>query len=86
MADADLAGPRLTWAKYLAHRLAGACGRRRNIRIAVTRGLAHVLTGYIEGDVIRHTEIFTPLRALDLPVSHTITVLEEMGSEIGRRR
>ncbi|MFD8148433.1 hypothetical protein [Streptomyces sp. NPDC059708] len=41
--------------------------------------LALVLTGYVEGDVIRHTEIFAPLRALDLPVGHTITVLEEMG-------
>jgi integrase len=38
-----------------------------------------ILTGYVEGDVIRHTEIFALLRALDLPVGHTVTVLDEMG-------
>lgn len=79
LADADLASPWLTWAKYLAHRLAEARGWGRNVRFAVNRGLALVLTGYVEGDVIRHTEIFALLRALDLPVGHTVTVLEEMG-------
>ncbi|MFV5999025.1 hypothetical protein ACNPQM_43780 [Streptomyces sp. NPDC056231] len=79
LADSDLASPWLAWAKYLAHRLAEARGWGRGIRFAVNRGLAIVLTGYVDGDVIRHTEIFTPLRALDLPVGHTITVLEEMG-------
>ncbi|MEU2592246.1 hypothetical protein ABZ649_05045 [Streptomyces albidoflavus] len=78
-ADADLASPCLTWAKYLAHRFAEARGWGRNIRFAVNRGLAVVLTGHVEGDVIRHTEIFSPLRALDLPVGHIVTVLEEMG-------
>lgn len=78
-AAADLASPWLTWAKYLAHRLAEARGWGRNIRFAVNRGLALVLTGYIEGDGIRHSEIFTPFRARDLPVGHTVTVLQEMG-------
>lgn len=77
--DADLASPWLAWAKYLAHRFAEARGWGRNIRFAVNRGLAIVLTGHVEGDVIRHTEVFSPLRALDLPVGHIITVLEEMG-------
>lgn len=75
----DLINPWLTWAKYLAHRLAEARGWGRNIRFAVNRGLALVLTGYVEGDVIRHSEIFAPLRARDLPVGHTVAVLEEMG-------
>ncbi|MEV0492264.1 hypothetical protein [Streptomyces atratus] len=78
-AAADLAGPWLAWAKHLAHQLAEARGWGRGIRFAVNRGLAIVLTGYTEGDVIRHSEIFTPLRALDLRVGHVITVLEEMG-------
>ncbi|MFB7189400.1 hypothetical protein ACFCZT_29690 [Streptomyces sp. NPDC056230] len=78
-AHVDLGSPWLTWAKYLAHRLAEARGWGRNIRFAVNRGLALVLTGYVEGDVIRHSEIFTPLRARDLPVGHTVTVLREMG-------
>ncbi|RPF30164.1 phage integrase family protein [Streptomyces sp. Ag109_G2-6] len=78
-ADAALASPWLARAKYLAHRLAEARGWGRNIRFAVNRGLAVVLTGHVEGDVIRHTEIFSPLRALDLPVGHIVTVLEEMG-------
>ncbi|GHF91645.1 hypothetical protein GCM10018790_80920 [Kitasatospora xanthocidica] len=38
-----------------------------------------MLTGYVEGDVVRHTEIFVPSRALDLSVGHIVTVLEEMG-------
>ncbi|MEW2729102.1 tyrosine-type recombinase/integrase [Streptomyces albidoflavus] len=75
----DLTNPWLTWAKYLAHRLAEARGWGRNIRFAVNRGLALLLTRYVEGDVIRHSEIFTPLRSRDLPVGHVITVLEEMG-------
>ncbi|MFE3645670.1 hypothetical protein [Streptomyces sp. NPDC059169] len=79
LADADLSSPWLAWAKYLAHRLAETRGWGRNIRFAVNRGLALVLTGHVEGDVIRHTEIFAPLRALDLPVGHTVTVLDEMG-------
>ncbi|MFJ7496859.1 hypothetical protein ACIQZB_38070 [Streptomyces sp. NPDC097727] len=78
-AAADLASPWLAWAKYLAHQFAEARGWGCGIRFAVNRGLAIVLTGYAEGDVIRHSEIFTPLRALDLRVGHVITVLEEMG-------
>ncbi|MFJ2420466.1 hypothetical protein [Streptomyces brevispora] len=75
----DLTSRWLTWAKYLAYRLAEARGWGRNIRFAVNRGLALPLTGYVEGDVIRHSEIFAPLRSRDLPVGHVITVLEEMG-------
>ncbi|MFE1932775.1 hypothetical protein ACFW95_20945 [Streptomyces sp. NPDC059474] len=78
-ADIDLDSPWLAWAKYLAHRLAEARGWGRGIRFAVNRGLALVLTGYVEGDLIRHSEIFAPLRALDLRVGHVVTVLEEMG-------
>ncbi|QKV90469.1 hypothetical protein HUT19_00595 [Streptomyces sp. NA02950] len=78
-AAADLTNPWLAWAKYLAQRLAETRGWGWGIRFAVNRGLAIVLTGYTEGDVIRHSEIFTPLRALDLRVGHTITDLEEMG-------
>ncbi|WP_328965564.1 hypothetical protein [Streptomyces virginiae] len=75
----DLTSPWLAWAKHLAHQIAEARGWGRNIRFAVNRGLALVLTEHVEGDVIRHSEIFTPLRARDLPVGHTVTVLEEMG-------
>lgn len=78
-AAVDLASPWLAWAKYLAYQLAEARGWGRGIRFAVNRGLAIVLTEYVEGDVIRHSEIFTPLRALDLRFGHTATVLEEMG-------
>ncbi|QIY66539.2 hypothetical protein HEP85_39955 [Streptomyces sp. RPA4-2] len=74
-----MSNPWLAWAKYLAYRLAEARGWGGTIRFAVNRGLAVVLTGYVEGDLIRHSEVFTPLRALDLPVGHTTTVLEEMG-------
>lgn len=76
---ADLASPWLAWAKYLAHQFAEARGWGRGTVSPVNRGLAVVLTGYVEGDVIRHSEIFAPLRALDLRVGHVVTVLEEMG-------
>ncbi|MEU5061260.1 MULTISPECIES: hypothetical protein [unclassified Streptomyces] len=79
LADADLASPWLAWADHVAHRLAETRGWGPNIRFAVNRALALVLTGYVEGDVIRHTEIFALLRALDLPAGHTVTVLDEMG-------
>ncbi|MFD3504350.1 hypothetical protein [Streptomyces sp. NPDC058678] len=78
-AAADLASPWLAWAKHLTHQVAEARGWGRGIRFAVNRGLAIVLTGSTEGYVIRHSEIFTPLRALDLQFGHVITVLEEMG-------
>ena len=78
-ADSDLASPWLAWAKYLVHQLAEARGWGRNIGFAVNRALALVLTGYADGDVIRHSEIFEPLRALDLGVGHVVTVLQEMG-------
>ncbi|MER6522048.1 hypothetical protein ABT246_35020 [Streptomyces sp. NPDC001553] len=61
------------------HRFAETRGWGRNIGFAVNRGLSIALTGYVEGDVIRHSEIFAPLRALDIPVGHTVTVLQEMG-------
>ncbi|TDU05903.1 hypothetical protein EDD99_4440 [Streptomyces sp. 846.5] len=78
-ATAALASPWFAWAKYLAHELAEAHGWSRNIRFGVNRGLAVVLTGYVAGDAIKHSEIFAPLRALDLRVGHTVTVLKEMG-------
>ncbi|MGW7064011.1 hypothetical protein ACWGHM_36680 [Streptomyces sp. NPDC054904] len=77
-AAADLTSPWLAWAKYLAYQLAEARGWGRGIRISVNRGLAIVLTDYVAGDAIRHSEIFNPLRALDLRFGHTATVLEEM--------
>jgi hypothetical protein len=58
----------LAWGKYLGYQLAEARGRGRGICFAVNRGLAIVLTGYVEDDVIRHGEIFAPLRSLDLGV------------------
>ncbi|MFB7168154.1 hypothetical protein [Streptomyces sp. NPDC056242] len=64
LADADLASPWLAWAEHLAHRLAETRGWGRNIRFAVNRALALVLTGYVEGDVIRHTEIFALLMGI----------------------
>ncbi|MCE0448034.1 hypothetical protein LT493_42410 [Streptomyces tricolor] len=79
-ADADLASPWLAWAKYLAHRFAEARGWGRNIRFAVNRGPGRrPHQPRRRRRLIRHTEIFALLRALDLPVGHVVTVLEEMG-------
>lgn len=58
-AAADLAGPWLARAKYLAHQFAEARGWGRGMRFAVNRGMAIVLTGYAEGDVIRRTATTT---------------------------
>ncbi|GAB7109529.1 hypothetical protein JCM4814A_78430 [Streptomyces phaeofaciens JCM 4814] len=60
------ASPWLAWAKHLAHQLAKARGWGRNLRFGVNRGLAVILTDYVEGDVVRHCETFAPLRALGL--------------------
>ncbi|MER5852618.1 hypothetical protein ABT126_37920 [Streptomyces sp. NPDC002012] len=37
-----------------------SAGPGRDIHFAVNRGLALVLTEYVEGDIIRYSEIFTP--------------------------
>jgi hypothetical protein len=68
--------PWLAWASYRTHMLGESRGWTRRVSIAVNRAL---VSGHRDGDVIRYTEMFPALRALDLSVERTADVLEQMG-------
>jgi hypothetical protein len=78
-ASTDLTNPWLTWAIYLAFRRGEARGWRRGIRFAVRRGLTIVLSGHSAGDVVRRSELFPAMRALEIPTERVAEVLQEMG-------
>jgi hypothetical protein len=56
------------------------------VRFAVDRALVVVLSGHAEGDVVRYSELFPALRALDISVERTADVLEQMGVLLDDRR
>jgi hypothetical protein len=72
-------GPWVAWAHYRAHMLGESRGWTRRVRFAVNRALVILLTYHHDDEVIRYSEIFPALRALDLSVERTADVLEQMG-------
>jgi integrase len=78
-AHTDPANPYLAWARHIAHTLGEARGWRRGVRDDAERALAMVLSTHAEHDIVRYTELFAALRALDLSVERTADVLEHMG-------
>lgn len=84
--DADPANPWLIWARFLACRLGEARGWSPRVRFGVPRGLIIALSQHAEGDMVRHSEIFPALRALDIPVERVAEVLTEMGIFTDDRR
>jgi site-specific recombinase XerD len=83
---ADPGNPWLVWAVYLASRLGEARGWRRGICFAVRRGLTIVLSGHVEGDTVRYSEMFPALRALGISVERVADVLAEMRVLVDDRR
>lgn len=84
--DPDPTTPWLIWAHYLAHRRGEARGWTRRVRFAVGRGLVILLSGHVEGDTIRYSEMILGLRAADSPVERVSEVLDEMGVLVDDRR
>ncbi len=78
--------PWLVWAVYLGHRLGEARGWRRGTRLGVRRGLTILLSPHAEGDVVRYSELFPALRALDISCERVADVLAEMGVLLDDRR
>lgn len=76
---ADLNNPRLVRARREALALGEARGWTRWIASDVDRALVIVLSGHVEGEVIRYSEIFLPLRSRGLSVGHTAEVLDRLG-------
>jgi len=72
-------GPWAAWAHYRAHLLGESRGWTRRVRIAVNRALVILLSGHCDGDVVRYSDMFSALRALDLSVERTADVLTDMG-------
>ncbi|MEV0705895.1 integrase, partial [Saccharopolyspora sp. NPDC050389] len=58
--------PWLNWGHYVAYRLGEARGWTRRVSLDVQRALVILLSGHIEGDVVRYSEMFLALRALGL--------------------
>lgn len=83
---ADLANPWVVWAHYLAHRRAEARGWTRRVRFGVQRGLVILVSQHTEGDMVRYSELFPVLRALDIGAERVAEVLEEMGVLVDDRR
>jgi len=83
---AEVDNPWLVWAVYLAHRLGEARGWRRGTRLGVRRGLTILLSPHAEGDVVRYSELFPALRALDISCERVADVLAEMGVLLDDRR
>lgn len=70
--------PWVAWAHYRAHLLGESRGWTRRVRIGVNRALIILLSGHCDGDLIRYSEMFPALRALDLSVERTADVLADM--------
>lgn len=81
----DPGNPWLRWAIYVAHQLGETHGRRRGMHDNVRRALAVVLSRHAAGDVIRYSELFPAVRALDISVERVAEVLAEMGVLIDDR-
>ncbi|MCY0932568.1 hypothetical protein OTB20_41960 [Streptomyces sp. H27-H1] len=75
----DLANPRLIRARSEARTLGEARGWTRWTASDVDRALVIVLSGHVEGEVIRYSEIFPALRGRGLSVGHTAEVLGRLG-------
>ncbi len=71
--------PWLAWGIYLAHQIGEAHGWRRGTRYDVHRGLIVVLSSHAAGDVVRHSEVFPAIRALEISVERVAEVLTAMG-------
>ncbi len=78
--------PWLNWGHYVAFRLGEARGWGRGVRFGVQRALVILLSGHIEGDVVRYSEMFPALRALGVSSERTADVLGEMGILLDDRR
>ncbi|KAB1141426.1 hypothetical protein F7R91_32920 [Streptomyces luteolifulvus] len=76
---ARLDNPWLAWARHTAHRLGEAHGWPRRVRLDVGRALVIVLSGHVNGEVVRHSEIFPALRSRGLSVERTVEVLADIG-------
>jgi hypothetical protein len=70
--------PWLAWGIHLAHQIGEAHGWRRGTRYAVHRGLIIVLSSHAAGDVVRHSEVFPAMRALEISVERVAEVLTAM--------
>ncbi|MFB9881789.1 hypothetical protein ACFFMN_28015 [Planobispora siamensis] len=77
--NADLGNPWLAWGIHLAHQIGEAHGWRRGTRYDVRRGLIIVLSFHAAGDVVRYSELFPAMRALEISVERVAEVLTAMG-------
>ncbi|MFG2007303.1 hypothetical protein ACGFNU_49955 [Spirillospora sp. NPDC048911] len=77
--DADPDNPWLAWGVHLAHQIGETYGWRRGTRLGVHRGLIIMLSSHTTGDLVRSSELFPAMRALDISVERVAEVLTAMG-------
>ncbi len=82
----DLTNPWLRWAIYLAYQRGEARGWSRGVRLGVRRGLTIVLSAHAASDVVRWSELFPAMRALNIGSERVAEVLQEMGVFLDDRR
>lgn len=84
--DADPGNPWLVWAIYRAYLRSEARGWRPHTLYLVRRGLTIVLSSHRPGDVVRHSELFSAMRAQQISGERVAEVLDEMGVLVDDRR
>ncbi len=77
--QADLSNPWLLWAQHNARRLGEARGWTKGVASDVDRALVILLSHHIEGEQVRHSELFPALRAHGLSVERTVEALDHIG-------
>lgn len=82
----DPDNPWLAWARHVAHTLVETRGWTRRIRHEVDRTLVIVLSGHVDGDVVRYRGLSTGLKHFDITTERTAEVLSAMGILLDDRR
>ena len=76
---AEFTNPSLIRARAAAESIAEARGWTAHVSSEVDRALVVLLSGHVDGDVIRYSELFPALRARGLSVNRTVEVLTAIG-------
>ncbi|HZD15783.1 MAG TPA: hypothetical protein VE196_11810, partial [Pseudonocardiaceae bacterium] len=72
--------------RVISYQRGEARGWRRGVRFAVRRGLTIMLSGHTADDVVRYSELFPAMRALEIGTERVAEVLQEMGVLLDDRR
>lgn len=84
--DVNLNNPWLAWGLHLAHQFGENRGWGATVRSDADRVLTILLSGHLDGDVVRYSDMVAAMRALKLTTERAGEVLAEMGVLVDDRR